>query len=227
MSDERAENEGNRKEITSLSKRVENEANELLNIVNANSEEVASLKTVISTHQATIKTLQDQAAQRTTEHEELIIERTSEIEELRIMGGARLETIVVLEAHVEDLKKKFAAQEENTRVTIDAMNLAHRRLMEENEQLGDAMKKRFADTNKAVQELKTKRVEIKTHGVDLDRVQTGKVVKTTEKVKVAKKGSKKKVATRSWRDSGYGLDGEEDGNARIDNGDMEEDFLAA
>jgi DNA repair exonuclease SbcCD ATPase subunit len=227
LAEERVANEGNRKEIASLSKRVEHEANELLNIVNAHGEQINSLKIVISTQEATIKTLQDQAAQRSTEYEELLFERTTEIEQLRSQAGAQLETIVILEANVASLKEKFAEQEEDNRKTLDSLNAAHHRLLEENEQLSTAAKKRSADTLKAVQQMKTERIVVKTQGVDLNRVQNGKVTKITEKVKVGKKGQKglKKVATRGWRDSGYGPDDE--GSAEAGPEINDEEFLAA
>ena len=47
-------------------------------------------------------------------------------------------------------------------------------------------------------------MEVKTQGVDLHRVANGKVTKTSETVKIGKKG-KKKVAKRQW-DSGFGVD---------------------
>lgn len=225
LADERGENDRNRKEITSLSERVENEANELLNMMSAHGTEVDALKTVIATHESTIKHLQATAEQRSAEHEELVTERMNEIEELRLESSARMETITMLEASVESLKAKFAAQEQDTRETIDALNLAHRRLVEENEKLTAAHKKRFADTLKAVQDMKVERVEVKSQSVKFDRVQSGKVVKTTDKMKVGKKGAKKKVSTRSWRDSGYGMDEVEDGPSKID-GEDGDDFLA-
>lgn len=224
LADQRAENEKSRKEITSLSQRVESEANELLNMMNSHSEEVDSLKTVISTHEATIRNLQASASQRTTEYEEELVERTREIEEMQMMGTARAETITVLQSQIEDLKIRFAKQEEDTRITVDALNLAHRQLLDQNEALSAALKQRNVEALKAVQEMKSANVVIKTQGVDLGRVQNGKVIKTTEKVKVGKKGSKKKVSSRSWRDSGMF----EDEPSKVDGEDeVPENYLAA
>jgi len=224
LAEERATNEKSRGEIASLSKRVEEEANELLTVSGLHNQEVNSLKTAITTHEATIKTIQTNAAQRAEEYEKLLMERTQEIEELQMLGTARVETITIMQSQLEDLKERFAKQEEDTRLTVDALNLAHRRLMDENETLSAALKKRNADTLKAVQEMKTANVVVKTRNTDLSKVQNGKVVKTTEKVKVGKKG--RKVATRSWRDSGIfdqsspnKVDGEDD--------EIPEDFLAA
>jgi chromosome segregation ATPase len=228
LAEERAENDQNQKEIQSLSQRVENEANELLNMVNSHSEESTALKTTISTLEATIKNHQANAAQYAIEYEESVTEFTRQIEELQLLGNAQVETITILQTQIEDLKARFAKQEEDTRVTIDALNLSHRRLLEENEALAAALKNRNAATLKAVQDMKTAKVVIKTQGAsDLHRVQTGKVLKTTEKVKVTKKGSKKRAATRSWRDSGM-FDEEDDTKTGSHEAiDDEEDFLAA
>lgn len=201
---QKAENESYRKENASLSQRVEDEANELLNIMGAHTEEATSLHTAISSHEATIKTLQEAAAQRATEFDETLQDRDREITELRLMGDARVETIVYLEAQVTDIKKRFEAQEEDTRVTVNALMLSQRQLQEQNEQLAEALKARNAEALKAVQEMKINRVEIKTQSLDLHRVVNGKVLKTSEKVKFGKKG-KKKVAKRQW-DSGFGVD---------------------
>ncbi|KAF1842268.1 uncharacterized protein K460DRAFT_181541 [Cucurbitaria berberidis CBS 394.84] len=199
-----AENEGYRRENTSLSKRVEAEANELLNIVGSHTEQITSLQSVISTQEATIKNLQSASAQRTAEFEETIDERAREITELQLMGDARAETIALLEAQIATLKDRFEATEQDTRVTIDALLLSQRQLQDQNEKLANALKARNAEALKIVQEMKLKRVEVKTQGVDLHRVATGKVAKTSEKVKIGKKG-KKKVAKRQW-DSGFGVD---------------------
>lgn len=223
---ERSENEQNRKEISSLSQRVENEAHELLNMVNSHSEETTSLKSVISIHEATIRNHEANAARYAEEYEMEVTELNRTIEELQMVGTARVETITVLQSQIETLKARFVKQEEDTRTTIDALNVAHRRLLEENEAMAAALKQRNADTLKAVQEMKSAQVVIKTQGVDLHRVQNGKVVKTTEKVKVTKKGGKRKVATRSWRDSG--MFDEDDGDAKVgDNQPVDDDFLAA
>jgi hypothetical protein len=53
--------------------------------------------------------------------------------------------------------------------------------------------------------MKIRGVEIKTKGVDLHRVATGKIGRISEKVKVGKKDGKRKIAKRQW-DSGFGVD---------------------
>jgi chromosome segregation ATPase len=223
---ERAENEQNRKEITSLSQRVENEANELLNMVNSHSEETTALNSVISIHEATIKNHKENARRYEEEYTTEVTELSNTIEELQLLGTARVETITILQTQIETLKTRFAKQEEDTRTTIDALNLAHRRLLEENEAMAAALKQRNADTLKAVQEMKSAQVIIKTSGVDMHLVQNGKVQKTTEKVKVTKKGSKKKMAARSWRDSG--MFDEEEGDTRAgDQEAIDDDLLPA
>jgi myosin protein heavy chain len=201
---QKGENEGYRKENLSLSRRVEAEANELLNIVGAHATEVDSLNTVIKTQEATIRSLQDTSAKRSTEYEEMIEERTTELTEMRLLGDARLETIVLLEAQIEEMKERFRLAEEDTRATIDALTISQRQLQEQNERLADDLKRRNQDALQAIQEMKLKRIEVKTQGADLHRVATGKVSKVSEKVKIGKKG-KKKVTKRQW-DSGFGVD---------------------
>ncbi|CAE7207377.1 hypothetical protein PTNB73_07490 [Pyrenophora teres f. teres] len=199
-----AENEAYRRENDSLSQRVENEANELLNIVGSHNDQVNSLNAVIKSNEATIKNLQDTSAKRTTEFEEMLEERNNEITEMRLLGDARVETIVILEAQIEDMKERFRLTTEDNQATIDALTLSQRQLQEQNERLADDLKRRNQETLRAIQEMKLKRVEVKTQGVDLHRVVNGKVAKTSEKIKIGKKG-KKKVAKRQW-DSGFGVD---------------------
>jgi chromosome segregation ATPase len=201
---QKGENEGYRKENLSLSRRVEAEANELLNIVGAHATEVDSLNTVIKTQEATIRSLQDSSAKRSTEYEEMIEERTTELTEMRLLGDARLETIVLLEAQIEEMKERFRLAEEDTRATIDALTISQRQLQEQNERLADDLKRRNQDALQAIQEMKLKRIEVKTQGADLHRVVNGKVSKVSEKVKIGKKG-KKKSTKRQW-DSGFGVD---------------------
>ena len=199
-----AENEAYRRENDSLSKRVEDEANELLNIVGSHNDQVNSLNAVIKSHEATIKNLQDTSAKRTAEFEEMIEERNTEITEMRLLGDARAETIVMLEAQIEDMKERFRLTTEDNQATIDALTLSQRQLQEQNERLADDLKRRNQEALRAIQEMKLKRVEVKTQGIDLHRVINGKVTKTSEKIKIGKKG-KKKVAKRQW-DSGFGVD---------------------
>jgi len=199
-----AENEAYRRENDSLSKRVEDEANELLNIVGSHNDQVNSLNAVIKSHEATIKNLQDTSAKRAAEFEEMIEERNTEITEMRLLGDARAETIVMLEAQIEDMKERFRLTTEDNQATIDALTLSQRQLQEQNERLADDLKRRNQEALRAIQEMKLKRVEVKTQGIDLHRVINGKVTKTSEKIKIGKKG-KKKVAKRQW-DSGFGVD---------------------
>lgn len=231
---EQADNASKQAEITTLSTRVENEALELLTTTTAHASESASLRSAISTHESTIQTLQDHAATRAAEYEDLLAQRTREMEDMQLLGDARVETITLMQTQIDDLKRRFAEQEEDTRVTVDALNLAHRSLLDENERLADALKKRNADTLQAVREMKTAGVVVKSRQVDLGKVQGGKVAKMSEKVKVGKKGGKgkagvKEVKKSSWRDSGmWGMsspakkvDGEEEGEMEVPEGFLE------
>ncbi|KAJ5064070.1 hypothetical protein J3E74DRAFT_462654 [Bipolaris maydis] len=194
LSNQKAENESYRRENDSLSRRVEAEANELLNIVGAHNDQINSLNAVIRSHEATIKTLQDSSEKRAAEYEELLEDRNNEITEMRLLGDARVETIVLLEAQIEEMKERFRLAEEDTRATIDALTASQRQLQEQNERLADDLKRRNQEALQAVQEMKLKRVEVKTQGI----------AKTSEKVKIGKKG-KKKSSRRQW-DSGFGVD---------------------
>lgn len=204
LSNQKAENESYRRENDSLSRRVEAEANELLNIVGAHNDQINSLNAVIRSHEATIKNLQDSSEKRAAEYEELLEDRNNEITEMRLLGDARVETIVLLEAQIEEMKERFRLAEEDTRATIDALTASQRQLQEQNERLADDLKRRNQEALQAVQEMKLKRVEVKTQGVNLHRVAMGKIAKTSEKVKIGKKG-KKKSSRRQW-DSGFGVD---------------------
>lgn len=201
-----ADNASYRKENTSLSQRVESEANELLNIVGSHNDEVLSLRTVIATQAATIENLKSASEQRAQELDELLDERNREITELQLLGDARMDTIVGLEQQIDKLKEQFRLAEEDTRVTIDALTTSQRALQEQNEKLADKLKERNAAALHAVQEMKAQRIEVRSQPMDLNRVVAGKIVKAGDKVKVGKKsGGKKKVSRRQW-DSGFGVD---------------------
>jgi chromosome segregation ATPase len=188
----------------SLSRRVEQEAMDLLNIDAAHDEERKALTAVIETQNATIKTLQDTAAQRNIEHETAIAEKTLELEQMYMVGEARIEAITALTAQIEELKEAFRVAEEDTRRIIDTLTESQRQLQLQNEQLADDLKKRNAEALKAVQEMKVHGVEVHTNGVNLHKVATGKITKVSERVKVGKKMGKKK-SRRQW-DSGFGVD---------------------
>jgi len=192
----------------SLSRRVEQEAMDLLNIDAAHDEERKALNAVIDTQNATIATLQNTAAQRATEHETLITEKSLELEQMHMVGEARLEAIAALTAQIEELKDAFRVAEEDTRTIIDTLTESQRQLQLQNEQLADDLKKRNAIALKSVQEMKVKGVEVHTNGVDLHKVATGKIAKVTERVKVGKKTGKKR-SRRQW-DSGFGVDENEE-----------------
>ncbi|KAI2474838.1 Myosin-tail-1 multi-domain protein [Pyrenophora tritici-repentis] len=102
------------------------------------------------------------------------------------------------------MKERFRLTTEDNQATIDALTLSQRQLQEQNERLADDLKRRNQETLRVIQEMKHKRIEVKTQGVDLHRVINGKVAKTSEKIKIGKKG-KKKIAKRQW-DSGFGVD---------------------
>lgn len=206
LAEAQADNEAYRKENESLSDRVGREAIELLNITNAHADESTALKIVIETQQDTISELQNQNTNLASEHVTVLADKDAQIEELHLLADDRAEKLVQVEAARLDVVKEFAKFEQDTRETIDRMTLQQRVLQEQNEALAEDLKKRGADAVAAVRALKVKGLEVKTAGVDLHRVATGKVGKITEKVKVGKKSkSGRKVAKRQW-DSGFGVD---------------------
>ncbi|KAJ4356967.1 hypothetical protein N0V95_002910 [Ascochyta clinopodiicola] len=222
LAEAQADNEAYRKENESLSDRVGREAVELLNITNSHADETGALKVVIATQQDTISELQNQAASRTAEHETILSDKDLQIEELHLLVDDRASKLVQVEAARLDVVKEFAKFEQDTRETIDRMTLQQRALQEQNEALAEDLKNRGASAVAAVRAMKIQGLEIKTKGVDLHRVATGKVGKVSEKVKVGKKSKGiKKVAKRQW-DSGFGVDEEveEDGIDRAEVGEV-------
>ena len=206
LAEAQADNEAYRKENESLSDRVGREAIELLTITTSHADETGALKTVVATQQDTISELQNQNANLATEHETTLADKDAQIEELHLLADDRAEKLAQVEAARLDVVKEFAKYEQDTRETIDRMTLQQRALQEQNEALAEDLKKRGADAVAAVRAMKIQGLEVKTKGVDLHRVATGKVGKITEKVKVGKKSKGgRKVAKRQW-DSGFGVD---------------------
>jgi chromosome segregation ATPase len=201
-----SQNQSLTNEVDSLSIRVGEEAMELLRIEEAHEKERTALRQVIETQKETIATLQNTAAQRAIEHEQVIAEKTLDIEGLQMMGEARAEAIVGLEAQIAELKEAFRVAEEDTRLTIDTLTESYRLLQQQNETLAAGLQQRNADALKAVQEMKVKGVEVRTQGVEMNKVANGRITKVSERVKIGKKGGgKKKVTKRQW-DSGFGVD---------------------
>lgn len=206
IAEAQADNEAYRKENDSLSDRVGREAVELLSITNSHADETGALKVVIATQQDTIAELQNQSAARTAEHDTILLDKDAQIEELHLLVDDRAEKLVQVEAARLDVVKEFAKFEQDTRETIDRMTLQQRVLQEQNEALAEDLKNRGASAIAAVRAMKIQGLEVKTKGVDLHRVATGKVGKISEKVKVGKKSKGvRKVAKRQW-DSGFGVD---------------------
>ncbi|KAJ4984827.1 hypothetical protein SVAN01_09700 [Stagonosporopsis vannaccii] len=206
LAEAQADNEAYRKENESLSDRVGREAIELLNITDSHADETVALKSVIATQQDTISELQTQNANLTTEHETILTDKDAQIEELHLLVSDRASKLAQVEAARLDVVHEFAKYEQDTRETIDRMTLQQRILQEQNEALAEDLKKRGADAVAAVKAMKVHGLEVKTKGVDLHRVATGKVGKVSEKVKVGKKSKgARKVAKRQW-DSGFGVD---------------------
>ncbi|KAF2110510.1 hypothetical protein BDV96DRAFT_553484 [Lophiotrema nucula] len=196
-----------KEENQSLANRVENEANELLNIMGAHAEESNALHHTIRTQEATIKHLQGVAQQRAEEHATALNDLGEQIKELQVMADTRADLIATLATQKEELIAAFKAQEEDNQKTLDALNTAHRELLARNEELAEASKHRGVEAINRLAAMKTEGLEVKTTGVNLHKVATGKVMKTSEKVKISKKTGRKgsKTTRRQW-DSGIGVD---------------------
>jgi myosin protein heavy chain len=184
----------------SLEKRVEGEACELLNIMSAHAEEVNHLKRAINYHEENIRNLKATAEETEAQYTADIAEKERQIEELTIANEARGATVLELQAQVDELKASFKAQAEDSQRTIEELLDANRHALARQEEIALANKKRTQETLEAIAEMKTAKVEIRTHGVDLNKVIGGKVTKVNDRVKVSKSRKKKTVAGRSIRD---------------------------
>ena len=165
---------------------------------------------------AQIRDLQAKLAQLVREHEAVILEKEDEIRDLQVTAGHRTEIIAELQGTIEALKDSHAQIEEDTRHTIENLNAAHRALQQQNEDMTAELLKRNADAVQAAYAVKTKGLVVKAQNTDLKKVTNGKITKTSERVKIGKKGRKPLVKERKWRDSGFGADSD------IENGEMEE-----
>ncbi|ORY04677.1 hypothetical protein BCR34DRAFT_572521 [Clohesyomyces aquaticus] len=201
LSTERFDNVELRRMNKSLQERVESEATEMLNIMNANAERADHLEATIATQKATIDNLVMAAAQRDEEHAEIIEEKRLEIETLETTGQNHVGTIEALKAQIEEMTRVFATAKEDNDNIISTLNENLRNTMKQNEELAAAVQKRNADALAAVKEMKTKGLEVKTNGANLHRVSNGKVTKVAEKTKVSKKKTARKAT--HMRDSGY------------------------
>ncbi|KAF2192384.1 hypothetical protein K469DRAFT_554551 [Zopfia rhizophila CBS 207.26] len=197
------EKESLMKENKSLAKRVENEANELLNIVSSHNDEVKALRQVIATHEATIANLQDKAAQRSFEYTEAMAEKTAELEALTLVADIRAADIAALHAQIEETKNAFQIREEEHKSTLETLQEARRQLVEHEDQLIEEQKKRGVDAVRTIMEMNVRGLEVKTNGIDLHKVANGKVTKTNENIKITKKKSGRR--TRRQFDSGIGV----------------------
>ncbi|KAF1973095.1 hypothetical protein BU23DRAFT_554620 [Bimuria novae-zelandiae CBS 107.79] len=160
----------------------------------------------IKAQDAQIRELQLAAAQTAREHEAVLREKEDEVRDLQTTLDNRVEIIAELNADMELLKQTFAKQEADTAQTIDQLLDSQRALQQQNEDLAADLKKRNAETLQAAQAMKVKGLVVKSQKADLNKVVHGKIAKTSERVKVAKKGRKPAAKERKWRDSGFGAD---------------------
>lgn len=203
LTSERVENEKLTKKVKSLEERVEEEANEVLNITGAHIEETNALRQTIATLHDTISNLQAAADQRAAENAEEIATKTQEIEDLRIVGTTRAELIATLELQLEELKQRFREHAEESQYTIDALVETNRHALEQQELLAEQARARTLEARKAVDEMKIEGISIKTNGANLKKVVHGKVTKVTDNVKVTKKKRGGLRKSDKVRDSGF------------------------
>ena len=166
---------------------------------------------------AQIRDLQAQLAQLIRDHEAAILEKEDEIRDLQITTDHRTEIIAELNGTIEALKDSHAQIEEDTRNTIENLNAAHRVLLQQNEDMTAELLKRNSDAVQAAYAVKAKGLVVKAKNTDLKKVANGKITKTSERVKVGKKGRKPLIKERKWRDSGFGADSD------IENEEVEEE----
>ncbi|KAF2658536.1 hypothetical protein K491DRAFT_766596 [Lophiostoma macrostomum CBS 122681] len=175
--------------------------------VNNTSLEVADIKAASAAQQATIENLQQ------------VADKTKVIEEHTLLGEARLEYIVELEAQLEDMKQRFREQAEESTKAIDDLLETNRQTIARQEEDAAAAKKRTADALKAVDEMNVKGLHVKTKGIDLRKVAHGKITKVNEKVKIAKKSRGGAVRKRAGlRDSGFVEINDEEEELEMDEG---------
>ncbi|KAJ4293173.1 hypothetical protein N0V90_008455 [Kalmusia sp. IMI 367209] len=193
------------KKYTNEVERFSEESNQFFKMQDKHARERNASEKKIKDLEARIQNMEDAAAQRALDHEAVIAEKETEIQELHLMGDTRAQTIVELQAQIDQLKDAFAAAEQDTRETIDNLTESQRLLQLQNEDLAAALKKRNADALQAVRDMQVKGVAVKSKAVDLHKVTNGKVAKVSERVKIGKKG-RKQLKERKWRDSGFGAD---------------------
>ena len=214
LSTARDENANLAKENKSLAARVEDEANELLNIMGAHAEESNALRAVIATQDSHIADLKAQALTSAAAHAEELAALDQQIEELTIIGEARGSHVVELEAQVEELKERFRVQAEDLKNTLDQLVETNRENVKRQEEVAEATKDRAMSALREVSEMKVKGVNVKHVGVDLKKVVSGKVTKVSKK-KGAKgarvNGGVGKVKAGSYRDSGIGVEEDDEG----------------
>lgn len=191
-------------EKNSLANRVESEAMELLKTQDSYGRVQKSLNDTIGAQQSTINQLQANLEKVHQDHETELGYKKSEIEELKIVGSARLETIVALEAELEDLKDRFRAQAEDSQSTIDALVQTNREALAKQEQLATEAHKRTRTVLSSIAEMKLRGLEVKTNGVNLKKVVHGKVSKMNDNVAITKKSRGRKAGRPDKaRDSGF------------------------
>jgi chromosome segregation ATPase len=188
----------------SLERRLENEAIEFLNLQSTTDKQVQGLSDVVSGLEAQIAELEATRRQRAEQHEEDIARFETDVEALRIVGETRGEHIVLLEANIEELKRRFQEQTEDNQKMMDALLETNRKTVAQQEQLVADKKLRDIEALDAVKEMKVKGFEIKARAIDLKKIINGKVTKSSDHVGVGKKGrgghKKRDVAVR---DSAY------------------------
>ncbi|KAH7119899.1 hypothetical protein B0J11DRAFT_71967 [Dendryphion nanum] len=196
-----AENEKLMAEKNSLASRVEDEAVELLNIMDSHDHTRKTLEDTIRVQTATIAQLHTNNENLKQEYEAELETKNQEIEALTILGSAHIETIIALEAQVLDLKERFREQAEDSERTIEALLSTNREAIAKQEQLAMETQQRTAAALKAISEMKVQGVEIKSKNINLKKVVHGKVTKTSDNVVISKKGRGRKAA--KVRDSGF------------------------
>jgi len=181
----------------SLEKRVEEEAEQMLVVQEDNARAVAQVQSDVKHRDKRIKTLENDAVARKEEYEAAVSQRDEEIRTLQIALDARAVDIASLSAQVADLKKKYKAQVEEGKKTVEAITAPFREALKQAEKHGRAFGE--ASDRSAME------VEGMSDDMKVTALATSKVGKVNERVKVLRKSGKKRKF-----DSGFGVASDEE-----------------
>ena len=194
-------------ENASLSRRVEAEATAMLELSNQFADEQSKARTTIADRAATIKALQSELADVQAQRDTGFTARDLEIESLRDVAEKRELQIETLSKQLLDVKARFRAEVDASRMALGAI-LDPVRMA-----LGQAEVEAKARDAQAVAELNAlESVVDVVAGAEAEerRLLNGYGVKMDEKIKIGDKGRISKKGRKRLYDSGIGVEEDED-----------------